>query len=89
MAKTIEVTAAQVNAARLLVKQATARGESIPPAVSALANATPVAGQRQAVGHPAEQSTSAPTNNGAVDGRNGRAAAPSRASQPSRPRFAG
>jgi hypothetical protein len=87
MAKTIEVTATQVNAARLLVKQAAARGEAVLPAVAAMANATPLAGSRHA--DQADQQPAAPhTSDGST---NGRATAPTTktAAQPTRPRFAG
>ena len=87
MARTIEVTAAQVNAAQLLVKQATARGESIPPAVAALANATLVTGSQDA-DHADHQPSATGTSNGSA---NGRATAPTTRTpaQPARPRFAG
>jgi hypothetical protein len=82
MAKTIEVTSTQVNAARLLVKQATARGESVPAAVAALANAKPLTDQAD------QQPSGAHTSNGSA---NGRATAPTTRTpaQPARPRFAG
>jgi hypothetical protein len=86
MAKTIEVTAAQVNAARLLVKQATAKGESVPPAVVAMANATPLAtarnGARQATDRPEPSTT-----NGRANGQP--TSAGKAAANPVRPRFAG
>jgi len=88
MAKTIEVTAAQVNAARLLVKQATARGESVPPAVAAMANATPLDvtrnGATQAIDRPATSTT-----NGRVHDQSAATSSTKSAAKPARPRFAG
>jgi len=86
MAKTIEVTSTQVNAARLLVKQAAARGESVPAAVAALANAKPLTDHH--ADEADQQPTAAHTGNGSV---NGRATAPTTRTpaQPARPRFAG
>jgi hypothetical protein len=88
MAKTIEVTAAQVNAARLLVKQASARGESVPPAVAAMANATPLDvarnGAQRAIDRPA-----ASTTNGRVHYQSAATSATKSATKPARPGFAG
>ena len=87
MAKTIEVTATQVNAARLLVKQATARGESVPPAVAAMANATPLGALRNGARQPADQPETS-TSNGQVNGRPTTAPATRAPAKPVRPRFA-
>jgi len=86
MARTIEVTATQVNAARLLVKQAAARGESVPPAVAAMANATPLDGARNGARQPTDRQEAA-ANNGRADGQS--VPAPKAAAKPARPRFAG
>ena len=88
MARTIEVTAAQVNAARLLVKQATARGEAVPPAVVAMANATPLDPARNGV-RPATDHQDTSNTNGAANGRPIAAPAAKTAAKPARPRFAG
>ncbi len=39
MTRTVEVTAAQVNAAKLKVKRSLASGRFVPPSVTAIANA--------------------------------------------------
>jgi hypothetical protein len=75
MGKTIEVTPSQVNAARLLAKQAISRGDVVPPAIAAIANATLIAGSgptpaRQRAGDPAvadQNAANVGVNNGGVN----------------------
>lgn len=86
MARTIEVTPAQVSVARLLVKQATERGEPVSAGIAAMASATPLTAGRNTAGSAAEQPPAA-GRNGQVNGHvkpTGRATA-----QPPRPRYAG
>ena len=47
MAKTVRVTSAQVNAAKLKVKRSATSGKFISPAVSAIANAKRDSGTRE------------------------------------------
>lgn len=103
MARTIEVSATQVNAARLLAKQATARGESVPPAVAAMANATPLAPGRSAAApqvadQPANSTTNSRVNGHAsvtekstmrANGHDTSVPVDKTAARPTRPRFAG